>query len=210
MQIEVKRSAPRRGEGNDRGGFRGGRGGGHNSFGGGGGHQSFGQNSGSNNNNNSGGNNMMMGGMPGMGGMMMPGFDPNAMAEYFKNMGWGQWNPMMMMNPMMMGQMGGMASGGMMMPGMQAAAGSGSPSMGQSSNANNHSSSRSSEAKSLSPPPNAPVGHPSVTTDREIQSDPRTRTRSLSHRPDPRPDRHLVLSDTTPVDEATTPIHDEL
>ena len=32
------------------------------------------------------------------------------MAEYFKQAGWANWNPMMMMNPGMMGQMG---AGGM-------------------------------------------------------------------------------------------------
>lgn len=100
-----------------------------------------------------------MGGMP---GMMMPGFDPSAMADYFKNMGWGQWNPMMMMNPMMMGQMGQMGSGGMMMPGMQAASAGNTGSsaatpMGQSGASSSGNNNRGSDAKSLSPPPNAPV-----------------------------------------------------
>ncbi|KAL7007319.1 hypothetical protein EMMF5_003158 [Cystobasidiomycetes sp. EMM_F5] len=71
----------------------------------------------------------MGGGMGGMGGMGMGGqggqgaFDPYAMAQFFKQMGWGNFNPMMAM-PGMMGNggmgmgmgMGGM--GGMMDPSM--------------------------------------------------------------------------------------------
>lgn len=111
------------------------------------------------------GANPMMGGMGmGMNPMgMMGGFDPSAMAEYFKNMGWGQWNPAMMMNPMMNPMMGGAgagagagASGGMMMPGMPAAS---SPVPGSSGGhgGGGGGGGRAGEAKSLSPPPNAPV-----------------------------------------------------
>lgn len=56
-----------------------------------------------------------MGGMGNMGNMGMGnqgGFDPMAMAQFFKQMGWGNFNPMMVM-----GQ-GGMMGNGMGMPGM--------------------------------------------------------------------------------------------
>ncbi|BGP58030.1 hypothetical protein JCM8202_001732 [Rhodotorula sphaerocarpa] len=59
------------------------------------------------------------------GGAPAPGtpFDPAAMSKFFSQMGWGGWNPQMMMgNPMMMGSpmMGGMGNfgGPMGMPGM--------------------------------------------------------------------------------------------
>ena len=52
----------------------------------------------------------MPGMMPNMMAGGMQGFDPKALSEYFQQSGWGNWNPMMMMNPAMMAMpmMGGM------------------------------------------------------------------------------------------------------
>jgi len=111
--MEVRRSAP---EGERGANFRGGRGRGR----GGGGGNNFSHDNQYNNQSAGMGN---MGNM----GSAMPGFDPSAMAEYFKQMGWGQWNPMMMMRMLILYTMltkfssvpqAMMMGGGMGMPGM--------------------------------------------------------------------------------------------
>jgi hypothetical protein len=178
-QIEVRKSAPRARDDDNFGGGRGrGRGGGppggsvwgNNAFG---------------NHGGGGGAGMAMGasGAQGFGAnpAMGAGFDPNAMAEYFKQMGWGAMNPMMMMNPMMFG-MGGMAGGdpsqqqgqgqfgnwsqAWNMPAQQPGAMPAANAFGQQS---------TPAPMNVGPPPNAPVRRP---------AHPSAQALICSHRPD--------------------------
>jgi RNA-binding protein Musashi len=119
-QIEVRKSAPR-GRDDEEGGFGGGRGRGRGRGGPPSGNNAWGH--------NAYGGGAAQGSMASMPANMGAGFDPTAMAEYFKQMGWGQMNPMMMMNPMMFGMMGmggagagagAPAAGGAMDPAQQA------------------------------------------------------------------------------------------
>lgn len=143
-------------------------GGGYNGGGGGNYGNSNGGGFGGGNNMMGGGNNM---GMMGGGNGQAAGFDPFAMAQFFKQMGWGQFNPMMLMGAGMgggamdgSGMMGGMNPAMMMnmmaagMAGMNNMGGGGNGSFSPNSGMGNNDQSFSQSSTANRPPPNAPTG----------------------------------------------------